>query len=420
MAEPTSLPSLGERILALRLSRIPNMTQEALANRAGVSVSLVRKLEQGQRHSAQITSLHRIAEALDVDMAALLGKPSRINDGVGDADAGVEAEGDRGIVAIREALITPSDDGAVADLDALNRQSTYAWDAFVHSKYEDLGRLLPGLIAAIRATIRENPGAEACAIASEVYHTAATMLALLGYVDLGYIAMERAIDFADQAGDPLRRTVASGRMSWLLLHHTGGAEMAMRLAVSEADQVEPRHNRAPAAEIAAWGGLLIDAAVAAARAGQPAEAADLLNQAETAATDLQATTHGRGAATGYYGRPVFGAALVVMQQVDTAVVTGQHGQALKIAGRMPPVAAPEANLPLDWKSRHLADIAAAQMNTRKDQEATETLLAIERLSPDWIRYQGYPRAIVAELLGRELRARTPLLRGLAERLGVVA
>jgi len=65
---------IGERIRALRTSS--TYTQDDLAAAAEVSVDVIRKLEQGRRHTASIGTLQRIARALDVDVAELLG-PSR-------------------------------------------------------------------------------------------------------------------------------------------------------------------------------------------------------------------------------------------------------------------------------------------------------------------------------------------------------
>ncbi|MGH3924249.1 MAG: helix-turn-helix domain-containing protein [Pseudonocardiaceae bacterium] len=61
--------TIGERIKRFRIAAL--MTQDDLAAAAGVSTDLIRKLEQGRRHTASITSLHRIARALDVDLREL-------------------------------------------------------------------------------------------------------------------------------------------------------------------------------------------------------------------------------------------------------------------------------------------------------------------------------------------------------------
>jgi transcriptional regulator with XRE-family HTH domain len=77
MAKPTSGPgTIGERIRQLRLRRAATMTQRELADRAGVSVDLVSKLEQGVKQTASLASLGRIAAALAVDVAVLLSRPS--------------------------------------------------------------------------------------------------------------------------------------------------------------------------------------------------------------------------------------------------------------------------------------------------------------------------------------------------------
>jgi transcriptional regulator with XRE-family HTH domain len=66
MTELTS----GERIRALRK---PTFTQHDLAAAADVSVDVIRKLEQGRRHTASIATLARITRVLGVDVAELLG-----------------------------------------------------------------------------------------------------------------------------------------------------------------------------------------------------------------------------------------------------------------------------------------------------------------------------------------------------------
>jgi hypothetical protein len=180
--------------------------------------------------------------------------------------------------------------------------------------------------------------------------------------------------------------------------------------VEEADRIEPRLGKARPEQLSVWGSLLINGAVAAARDDQPAEADDLLNLAEVAATRLHAA--GDIVRTDY--ETPFGSPQVIMQAVDVCVVTGRAARALAVARKMPP----DAPLPLAARARHLADVAFAQTSLGKDREATDTLLAIERTAPHWMRYQPYPRTIVRELLERERRASTPQLRGLARRLGV--
>jgi transcriptional regulator with XRE-family HTH domain len=72
-ADPSAI---GARIRQLRLARSPRLTQEQLAERAGVSVDLIGKLEQGQRQTAQLGSLQKLANALGVEVSLLLARPS--------------------------------------------------------------------------------------------------------------------------------------------------------------------------------------------------------------------------------------------------------------------------------------------------------------------------------------------------------
>ncbi|MCU7722261.1 helix-turn-helix domain-containing protein [Actinoplanes sp. KI2] len=53
---------IGRQIAALRHAN--GLTQEQLAERAGVSVDVIRRLEQGQRRTARLATLHAIAAAL--------------------------------------------------------------------------------------------------------------------------------------------------------------------------------------------------------------------------------------------------------------------------------------------------------------------------------------------------------------------
>ena len=62
-------PPIGRNIAWLR--KRAGLTQEGLAERSGLSPDLIRRLEQGNRASARIASLHAIASALDTPLAAL-------------------------------------------------------------------------------------------------------------------------------------------------------------------------------------------------------------------------------------------------------------------------------------------------------------------------------------------------------------
>ncbi|RKN45749.1 helix-turn-helix domain-containing protein [Streptomyces hoynatensis] len=63
--------TIGDRIARFRAKR--KLTQEQLAERSGLSVDVVRKLEQGQRQTARLTTLNALAATLDVEPSVLMG-----------------------------------------------------------------------------------------------------------------------------------------------------------------------------------------------------------------------------------------------------------------------------------------------------------------------------------------------------------
>src|SRR5947209_8106773 len=127
---------IGERLARLRRRRA--LTHEELAERAGVSVELVRKLEQGRRRSVRLGTLHNLARALDVQTAAFFDAPSPMNA----ADPGP------GVVGIRRAL-TP---GAVTPLaeeptaQGFGLSLTDAWELHRSADHVVLASVLPDLL----------------------------------------------------------------------------------------------------------------------------------------------------------------------------------------------------------------------------------------------------------------------------------
>jgi transcriptional regulator with XRE-family HTH domain len=66
------LRALGKRVRILRLTR--ELTQEELATAAGMSRSFVSLIEHGS-HGVDVIRLIRLAAALDVPLAELIGEP---------------------------------------------------------------------------------------------------------------------------------------------------------------------------------------------------------------------------------------------------------------------------------------------------------------------------------------------------------
>jgi transcriptional regulator with XRE-family HTH domain len=195
---------IGERIRELRR---PTFTQTDLAAAADVSVDVIRKLEQGRRHTPSIATLARIADALGVGLAELL-RPARPDQSAGDDQAR--------IVAIRDALTSVDDllgevDGADAPAMAeLARAVVYSWGLYWAGRYGPLVATLPRLLIEAQAVTHAAAAGDdhAADLAGQVYQVAANTLVRLGAADLGYVAAREAVRLADVAPDPLRQAAA--------------------------------------------------------------------------------------------------------------------------------------------------------------------------------------------------------------------
>ncbi|GGK89020.1 helix-turn-helix domain-containing protein [Mangrovihabitans endophyticus] len=378
------MSEIGDRIYQLRTERAPRLTQRELAERAGVSIDLVQKLEQHRKATAKITTLQALANALDVDLAAVVSKPTHLQTLPDDGG---------GLLELRRALTPVVDDQGEpmtpADLRAALAE---AWAGYWRGDYDLLGAILPGMIASAHGPGTDDALAEACQIA-------ACTLVHLGHSDLSLLAAQRGLR---HVADPLLRAAIVGTHAWILLNQ-GRPSDAAAIAVREADEMEPRRKAAPAA-VSLWGNLLVTAATAAARDGDDSEAQDLLAVAHGAAARL-------GEDRNDY-QTAFGTSQVAMQRVDVAVVAGDYPRALDAAARMPR----GGSLPLAAHARHRSDVAHAHARLGHAGQAEAILLEVETAAPRWMRYQVFPRSIVAELLSQ--RRPSSALRGLARRLDV--
>jgi transcriptional regulator with XRE-family HTH domain len=78
MEEKKGDPTLAENVKRLRENK--RLTQDKLAEKAGLSINMIQKIEAGERYGRKDTH-QRLATALDVTIPELLTKPkSRIPD----------------------------------------------------------------------------------------------------------------------------------------------------------------------------------------------------------------------------------------------------------------------------------------------------------------------------------------------------
>jgi transcriptional regulator with XRE-family HTH domain len=382
--------AIGSRLRAARRER--GLTQEALAERSGVSLELIGKLERGKRETARITTLTNLANALGVPLSALLGRRERL-----------ERAASAGVLAVRDALLSPadlpgidlSDDSGeptpIAELDAMVRRG---WDLYWAGRLAGLATMLPGLIGEARLT-RGQSGPAAARPLAQSYQLAADLMIHTGNDDLAMVAAERALAAAALGDDELQHATLAGTASWVLLHQGRPAD-AERVAAKAAEKIEPRMSSASPEHLTVWGSLLLSAAAPAATASRADDVTTYIGLARSAAGPLEEDRHDYWVS--------FGRTQVAMQDCYTSAVLGRPGRALKAAQGVR-----KADLlHISWGA-HKLDVAQAwAADGQHDSEAAGALALAYEVSPEWFRHQGLARSLTRELAERRTRLGEPL------------
>lgn len=403
-------PHIG-RTLA-RIRRQAGLTQEALAERADVSVSVIRKLERADRDSASLPTLRKLAAALGVTTVKLFDPTPAF------AERPVDDRDD--LYLIRRVLqpartlgtdrtVSLADDDVAPELTAVSQSVREINGLFRDSEYAAAVAALPIAIVHARSAVdavEEKRKAAAWGQLAQTYQTAALVLIQLRRDDLAYHALGLAIAAGRNAGDDMLAAAAVCGENWLLTRQARFDE-AEQAALTTAETVEPSLSRSPPAHLATWGWLNLGAAAAATRNNRPDIAQDALKRARAAAH----------IAAGYSSPEVaqwttFNPAVVAMREAELAMVTGDVDRALRVARRVPAEARPRVTY-----HRFRLDIAAARLEKRDNDGATAILLELRHSAAGWLTHQRYARTLTARLIHR-LRTVPAELRELADFLGI--
>ncbi len=397
---------LGDRLARLR--RLADLTQESLSERSGVSIDVIRKLEQHRKHSARLPTLHKIAAGLGVEVTGLLGDPPALSTKQGESPE---------LVAVRRAImpspLAPTSEPESAEplsLDLLRAEIAEGWTFYHAAEFGQLMRSLPGIIddARIVVTVGPRDQRDAAQVAlGKAFQLGGHLAIRLGKTDLALSSLERGLVAADSGDDPLLAPMVTNSIAWAYQRQDRLAD-AERLATHAADSVE-RNGPRTASEVRVWGGLLISAATSTGRAGDYEQASDILKAAEAAAgrlATLPPLVNGKLVS-------VFSRSAVRIERVRLAVQHGQPDVALSLAQGI----RLSSDTPPSWRTWLMLDIARARADLGDVEGAVKALQALQRHAPQWIRHHTLAVAIVRDLWAG--RARPPGLRRLAEILGVV-
>ena len=400
---------LGERLAQLRRRR--GWTQEELAERSSVSVSVIRKLERGERDSAGLSTIRKFASALNVATMELFA-PVPVFAGPVD-----ESERDD-LYDLRRLLQPPrgvdgigvislaEDDDAPSGLDESLR---IADRLFRDDDFAAAATVLPTLITQARIAVAESDQVQRLSPwthLAQVYLLAASLLTQLRKDDLAYHTLGLALDAANRVGD--RGLIGSvvGGETWLLMRQARLSD-AIKVALDACERLEPSFAGADRRHLSSWGWLNLGVAAAAARNSQPELMTDAMRRAGAAAARIEID----GAGNQQWS--AFGPSVVAMRQTEMAVVTGDPAGALRIARQ---VAAPAH--PTNTHHRFRLDVASALLERRQRQEALAVLLGLRAVAPNWLRHQRYAKSITSSLLRSAKRTIPRELRDLADFLRV--
>ncbi|MFK0119906.1 helix-turn-helix domain-containing protein [Streptomyces sp. NPDC090994] len=399
---------LGDRLARLR--RLADRTQEGLAESSGVSVDVIKKLEQKRKHSARLPTLHALAKGLGVELTALLGDPPGAPS-TGDVDSPQ-------LVALRRAVMPPMfaplpepSDTERLTVPLMRRELADAWTIYHDADFGQLMTALPGIVndARFLASVgtSEDRSAGQAAL-GKALQLAGHLAIRLGKVDLALSALERAMHAAEQSSDPLLPSMIANSVAWNY-QRQNRLDDATNLAVHAADRVE-REQQDTAESVRVWGGLVMSAATSAARSGDYDTASDMMSTAEKATkrlAKLPPPVDGRLVS-------VFSRSSVRIERVRLAVQHARPDEALRLAKGM----RLSSDTPVSWRTWLLLDVARAHADLGDAEGAVRALTKLREIAPAWMRHHTLAVAIVGDL--RAGSVRPPGLRKLAEFLGMTA
>jgi transcriptional regulator with XRE-family HTH domain len=372
------------------------MTQSNLAHAAYISLSMLRKIEQGSRFPGDDT-LDAIAAALGTDPTRLLTGHARADSRVRDALPSLSA-------AI--AAYDIPDDGPVRPMVELRSAVREATTWRLAAQYVQITRELPGLLTELSRAFHASTSRERAELAEllvTAYRSADAVAYKFGARDLSARLIELMRWAVPEAGSiNLESTVAYVRTETFFAAraHAPGLT-ALEHAVD--------HASAPkgADAIAARGALHMRAAVIASRAGNTSAAATHLAEARTL---------GDRVPEGIYHGTAFGPDSVSIHEVSVAISLGaDHVQrALDIAKEWKP----PSGLPAERRSGFYIDLARAQLWAGLADDSFESLKVARRIAPQHTREHPWARDDAATLR-RLKRADSESLTSFAEWIGAV-
>jgi hypothetical protein len=315
------------------------------------------------------------------------------------------------ITRLGRAILAPAPGATTRQVSAVHLAAAakQAWFLRQRAQYEVLATLLSDLIPeaeAGAAGLNDEESRQARATLVHVYNAASSLLKRLGDDSLAPIAADRATRAAQTLDDPALLAAAHYRVANVLLAG-GRADQAQDVALAAADLVDPSSSRSKRS-LSIWGGLLLTAAVAAARKPDRSRAWQLLGEARAAGYLL-----GRDHADMY---AIFGPSNVAIHGVQVALELGDGGEAVRRSQQVDPNDLPDSLI--ERRGQFLIDLAQAHLLTSDADRAAAAILDAERVAPQEVQLNVDAHWVVRRLLSYPRVGRGPELRALVERVSI--
>jgi transcriptional regulator with XRE-family HTH domain len=383
---------VGARVREARKRR--GLTQRELARQSGMSVSLVTKLEQGAYGGVRLETVRRLAVVLGVRTSAL----AESDPPVPAPDARARWE------PVRRALEQPAADEPDEEptLAGVRAGTHRLVSQFRDSRFADMAAVLPLLLRDADALVGNSAGSALTAARA----TRGRVRVIAGSLMLQaweFEAAERAFAKAmADAGDNLAAVCVAEERCFALIRQGKLADAAW-LAIQHADEAEPRRmpDAAPE-ELAAWGRLMLWAAMAAARDNRPREADEMIRLAHMATAGAD-----RDFTVAYAPWHRFGPGTVAITRAENAAVTGRPAVVLSIGADL------ERRGMGRSYARHRLDMAHAYACMRQHAEAVAVLAELRGQAPEWLACQRYASDIMLKVIRRR-RTLTAQMRDMAD------
>lgn len=270
-------------------------------------------------------------------------------------------------------------------VDQMARQVAYAWTTFQHAQYPRVVDRLSDLLANVERTHAVDPVAGRVPLV-EAYRITASLLVKLGAPDLAWLAVDRAVIAA--TGDRVLVAAAAVQLGQVL-RASGQVRVAKSAMLAAAYRIAPpvmEFGLPP--ELSLCGTLLIQAALAAARHGDDAAVAELLDEAAALAARV-----GDGHD---HHRTGFGPTAVELARVPAALELGDGDDAVAWHEK----ATTREGwrwLPAEYRAAHLIEAARAYLQTDGPISADRVLMEADRVAPAEIRHRPAGRDVLAQV-----------------------